>query len=647
MEAFRQFLKGWLGKLLLFIFLAPLAFLGIESYFSSRANSDILVTVGEKQITQQEFNRYFISAREQQLKAVNGDASQIDEVALKNQILDSLIDRSVLLQKAKELGLYPNEAQINAILLNDPEFQENGKFSQAKFEAVLRNNRIDKRHVFANMSEQMALREVQKVAAASAFMTKPEQDKLFDLQSAERNIWVKRVDSSDFTDKVTVSKEQINAYYNKHKSEFKTKRTVDLSYIKLNKNSLTVDEPNATDIDLAYKEYVKRLKNSGGSEKRKVSHLLLTDDATKANADNIIKEIKSGMAFADAVKKYSQDESTKTSGGQLDYFKKTDESQDKAFIDAIFTLKQAGDISEAVETQYGIHIIHLDEIKSDIPTKESMLVELTNNLKMQKYDDAYHDLIKKINDVVSDGVSLQDVAQDNNLELKTAKDFKDEIINTAVLQGDADLNNPDLKKQIFDEFNIADQIASIGVSVSDDTTVWVQSKNYRAVKEKTLEQSSQEIKAILLSKQAKELAKKAADAAVLKVNNATDSNTLVKDDESFEEIGVINRQNQILSPQESAGAFSIKLPEATEKVIAKSVSTDSGYSVMAVSAVTKDEAKEIPQMIKTQMTVVMSQLAQQKSYTDYLEHIKSEINIEKNKKLIQEVIEGKVDAEHR
>ncbi len=35
MEAFRKVIKGWLGKVLLVLFLTPLALVGIEGYFSS------------------------------------------------------------------------------------------------------------------------------------------------------------------------------------------------------------------------------------------------------------------------------------------------------------------------------------------------------------------------------------------------------------------------------------------------------------------------------------------------------------------------------------------------------------------------------------------------------------------------------------
>ena len=45
MESFRKLIKGWLGIALLVLFLAPLALVGIEGYFSGSKKTDVAKTV--------------------------------------------------------------------------------------------------------------------------------------------------------------------------------------------------------------------------------------------------------------------------------------------------------------------------------------------------------------------------------------------------------------------------------------------------------------------------------------------------------------------------------------------------------------------------------------------------------------------------
>ncbi len=53
MESFRKVIKGWLGKVLLVLFLTPLALVGIEGYFSG-GSKDAAKTVNGTEISQKE-----------------------------------------------------------------------------------------------------------------------------------------------------------------------------------------------------------------------------------------------------------------------------------------------------------------------------------------------------------------------------------------------------------------------------------------------------------------------------------------------------------------------------------------------------------------------------------------------------------------
>lgn len=144
---------------------------------------------------------------------------------------------------------------------------------------------------------------------------------------------------------------------------------------------------------------IKKYYNEKMFGQIKASHILITvdvkDDATaeeKTKAENealekakkVIKELNSGKKFKDLAKKYSQDKSNASNGGDLGYFQLTDMVEE--FSNAVKELKNNEYTKEPVKTQYGYHIIlrtgekdkaKLKDVKSEI--KEKLREEKLNN----------------------------------------------------------------------------------------------------------------------------------------------------------------------------------------------------------------------------------------------------------------------------
>jgi peptidyl-prolyl cis-trans isomerase C len=116
------------------------------------------------------------------------------------------------------------------------------------------------------------------------------------------------------------------------------------------------------------------------------AHILVP---TKEKAEQLIKKIKAGAKFEDVAKAESTDNS-KTSGGDLGWF--TTARMVKPFGDAVKGLKKGEMTSEPVQTQYGWHIIKLDDTR-DAPF-DQMKSQLSNGI-MQKKFQAYIDDLKK------------------------------------------------------------------------------------------------------------------------------------------------------------------------------------------------------------------------------------------------------------
>ena len=118
-------------------------------------------------------------------------------------------------------------------------------------------------------------------------------------------------------------------------------------------------------------------------------HILV---ATKEKAEQLIKKLKGGAKFEDVAKAESTDNS-KTSGGDLGWFTAT--RMVKPFADAVKALKKGETTPEPVQTQYGWHIIKLEETREVTPPPfEQVKAQVTKNL-IQKKLVAYVEDMKK------------------------------------------------------------------------------------------------------------------------------------------------------------------------------------------------------------------------------------------------------------
>jgi peptidyl-prolyl cis-trans isomerase C len=138
-------------------------------------------------------------------------------------------------------------------------------------------------------------------------------------------------------------------------------------------------EPSDQDLHAAYDAATDKTEYHA-------SHILVP---TKEKADQLVKKLKGGAKFEEVAKAESSDNS-KTNGGDLGWF--TTARMVKPFGDAVKGLKKGEFTSEPVQTQYGWHIIRLEDTR-DAPF-DQMKVQLGNVIMQKKLQD-YIDGLKK------------------------------------------------------------------------------------------------------------------------------------------------------------------------------------------------------------------------------------------------------------
>lgn len=135
-------------------------------------------------------------------------------------------------------------------------------------------------------------------------------------------------------------------------------------------------------------KYQERLKSMPAEDEVHARHILV---ATEDEAKAIIAELKKGTPFDKIAKDKSTDKASGAEGGDLGWFKKSD--MVKEFADAAFALKK-GELSEApIKTQFGFHVIKIDDRRTAPPPA---LEELSEQIREEMAREAVTAQLDKI-----------------------------------------------------------------------------------------------------------------------------------------------------------------------------------------------------------------------------------------------------------
>ena len=140
--------------------------------------------------------------------------------------------------------------------------------------------------------------------------------------------------------------------------------------------------------DAQLKAEYNQMKAAIGNKKYKVSHILVQ---TKAEADSIIKSLEHGASFAKLAKEKSKDSGSAAKGGQLSWIVPT--SVVPPFAEAMMKLKKGQFTHQPVHTQYGWHVIKLDDVaKLQPPPFDQVKPQLAQRIQQQEIEQAVNEL---------------------------------------------------------------------------------------------------------------------------------------------------------------------------------------------------------------------------------------------------------------
>ena len=386
LESMRNHAQGWIAKVILGGIALSFVLWGVGDYFTGDQNPPV-ATINEKPIGQNEFytayNRQLDSYR--RMLGAQFSKDLMNSLNLKETTIQTMVNRYIMIDTANQLGINAPEAVVLATVQSDPTFQAAGRFDPQRYQILTRNMGFGSPQEFEQeMRINIMVDTVQKAISDSVQVSEQEIRAAFNSEYEQRVLSAIIVDPDTLLKAAKVDESAAKAWYEAHQDSYMSPVRIKLTAVEINPSEIAADMSiDDAELRAAYEE---RKANYTEDESRKASHILarVSADASqelrlaaRAKIEKAQARIKAGEPFATVAGDLS-DDSSASKGGDLGWFKQG--VMTASFDQVVFSLDK-GDVSDIVESEFGFHLIQLDDLreatsKAFDDVKEGLRIEI-------------------------------------------------------------------------------------------------------------------------------------------------------------------------------------------------------------------------------------------------------------------------------
>ncbi len=493
------------SQAILVLIVLTFASIGVGSYFSARNSAEIIAEVGKSVISRQEL-AMMVSQEQDRLRPqtqANPQAAeylQTDE--FKNSILNNMIERRLLLNQARSMGMMVSPEELTEVIGTVPAFfDDSGQFSVEKYERLLRAQNLMPAEFESQIEQDLLVGRLQNVITQSAIVSDSVVSRLVRQRGQQREVSQLIFSPAKYRESIEVTDEDVQKYFDDNKNLFKLPERAKVEYLVLNEESAAASVSISE--DELRQSYEDRIAEFQGVEERRASHILISvieegSDAEKfaarSRAEELLQIVKRDPSqFGALAQEFSNDPGSAESEGDLGFVQRglMVESFDKALFES-----KIGSIVGPVETQYGYHIIRIDDVKAVNTTSfEDAREDIEKGVRQSKVDETYLTAAQTFSDrVYTDYDSLTPVADELGLTIQTSDWVSRDSAGYNTL-----LEKPELLQAIFSAESLEEKRNTQAFEVQPKTLVAARVIEYALEEEMKYEDVSGEIKDFLKS----------------------------------------------------------------------------------------------------------------------------------------------------
>jgi len=354
----------------------------------------------------------------------------MEEMKIKENVLEEMISRVLILQEGKRLGLTGSDEELRSAIESFPSFQINGQFDSRLYERFLRLNRMSAAE-FERMQREnlLYLKMVNLIKLGGGKVSEEEALEAYLFENERINFHFIKISPDSFRGQMSVNQVEIKDYYQKHQEEFRIPAFLQVQYLAFRPSDYEGKvRVSPEEIKRVYDLRKENFKTPGRVKARELLIKVDPEDsaekveAKKKKAEEILEKARKTKDFGSIAKQYSQSE-TASKGGELGWIER--EGVEEFLQKALFSTK-AGEISSVVRGRSGFYIFKIEEAveekqKSFEEVKDQILQAMKREKAKaeasRKADDAFYSLFRSR--------ELEKYAREKEIPLRTTGFLKE------------------------------------------------------------------------------------------------------------------------------------------------------------------------------------------------------------------------------
>ncbi|MBB5322401.1 SurA N-terminal domain-containing protein [Marinobacter oulmenensis] len=611
LQDIRDNAQSTIAKVIVGLVIISLSIWGMDAIIGGFSGEPEVATVNGQDITEREFLRTVQMETQQRLMAMdNPDPSLVDEDQVRSDVMEALITEAVLSQDAENQGLELTEADIDSLITQMPQFQVDGQFNSDRFVSTVRNMGMGVAEFRQNMRKNYVVSQIRAALAQTGVVPAQNVAQLLEIQNQTRDFRVLTLTRDAVADDVEVTEQQVQDYYQDNQEQFQEPEQVDAAYITLSLDALAANvEVSEEDVQQYYQEQAQ----SFAREERRAAHILVeAGDDAEQTISTIQQKLDEGESFETLAEEYSADPGSADQGGDLGYAGRG--VYDPAFEEALFALEE-GEISEPVETSFGIHLIKLEDVRrSDVPSFDELRDQLREELARNRAEERFAEVRSQLADAAYSAEDLAGPAEELGLEVQ-------EIQGVTRERGAAPFDHQGLVRQLFSEDVLEAGYNTELIDVADNRSVVARVREYHEPRQLELAEVSDRIRRTLEAQAIRDALNERAEAIVTAVEAG--EQPMAGDWQVYEGQG----RTGGLDPLIAQKAFSMPRPDGDDASVGKVVAQNRA-AVVQLEAVHEGEVDPDGQEF-TQLRQILAQMEGQREYRAYQQYLRNTAEIER------------------
>ena len=519
------------------------------------------------------------------------DLETIETMVNGRAVLDRMIEHQLYLQKAADLGMVSSRQHYLDTISSNPLFQVDGVFDQETFMI-----RVPRFLGYSLQTYEEELRKDHIVEALwnlqrhTSFYTERERIDAAYVGRQTRDIAYLLFEANSYVGEIEPTEEEILAYYEENSDEYMSDESFELSYIVISKADYTMGLEVSEENILEAFEEEERLAQENAE--RKAQHILLKVDVARTEEEateqilDIRQRVMDGESFGELAAEYSEDDTNAIFGGDLDFAGRG--AFVPEFEDVLFSM-EVGEISEPVVTEYGVHLIKLNEIQEvDLASLEGRFDEIRQEMLEELATPDYEEGLRELADLAFDNETLEPVSEAFGKEIQTQAGVTRSF-------GEGVLDSYDVREQILEPDVLDNGFNSSVVEIDERQALVARLVSRTPPELKPLENVRVQIRAVLKREEAARRVVRDRDAAYEQLLETDDFNQVASDfGVDWNTVDRLARRGQDVPYTVRDEAFQIGVLEEGDRKILAVDGVLNDKAILVVTGVRAGDWEELP-----------------------------------------------------